>query len=198
MTGLLVLASGIITLAAGAVYMIHARREHGPKVASFIAWTALTAVGAVSSLAAGQIPAAVYLLADAAMSAATIALIVRRGDWAPDPLDWVCLAGAAAGLALLVLARSPALATAATVIADLFAVVPVTVHAWRRPREEPWAAFAGWAAGAALALIAALAAGQYGITAIAYPAYLLLATGAVAVILLARRARRSDPALSAP
>ena len=81
MTGLLVIASGAVTLAGGGAYLRHARRETRPQVVSWVIWTVLTAVLAVSSLLTGQVPAAVYLLANGAMGAATLAIVIRRGDW---------------------------------------------------------------------------------------------------------------------
>ena len=191
MGGLLVIASGVVTLAAGIVYFLHARRETRPQVVSWATWTVLTVILAVSSLLTGQYPAAVYVAADGAMGAATLAVVMRRGDWALGPLDWVCGAGAAVALVLLAAARSPAAATIAAVAADACACGPTLAHAWREPREEPWTAFAGWAAGGVLALAAALHGGHHGITAVVSPAYLVAATGTVAVVILARRACRN-------
>lgn len=187
MTGLLTAASAGITLAGGFVYLLHARREARPQVVSWVIWTVLAVILAASSLITGQVPAAVYVAADGAMGAAALVVVIRRGDWTLEPLDWVCGAGAAASLVLLAAAQSPSAATIAAVTADAFACGPTVTHAWKKPREEPWLAFAGWTAGGALALAAALAGRHHGITAVVSPAYLLVANGAVAAVILARR-----------
>ena len=185
MNRLLVTASGVITLAAGAVYVRSAIREAEPQIVSWLVWTALLVIGACSSLAGGQVPAAVYVLACAAMCAAVVLLVIRRGTWKPGPLGWACLAGAVAGLVLLIFTRAPSLTIAVTVAVDFTAYVPTMAHAWRAPGEEPWAAYALFAAGAALALAAA---DRHVFTAVAYPLYLLIADTAVAVMIAGRRA----------
>ena len=197
MTGLLVIASGAVTLAGGGAYLRHARRETRPQVVSWVIWTVLTAVLAVSSLLTGQVPAAVYLLANGAMGAATLAIVIRRGDWTLSLADRACGAGAVIALVLLAAARSPAAATIAAVAADACACGLTLAHAWREPGEEPWTAFAGWAAGGALALAAALAAGQHGVTAVIAPAYLLAADGGTAAVILVRGRRVAGRAADA-
>ncbi len=187
MTRLLVIASGGITLAAGAVYARSVIREAEPQVVSWLVWTALLVTGAVSSLDSGQVPAAVYVLACAAMCAAVVVLVARRGSWRPGPLGWACLAGAAAGLVLLVYARAPSLVLGITVAVDFIAYLPTVAHAWREPHEEPWIAYGLFAGGAALALAAA---DLHVFTAVAYPAYLAVADAAVTVLILARRRRQ--------
>jgi hypothetical protein len=58
------------------------------------------------------------------------------------------------------------------------------VHAWRKPHEETWSAYALYAAAAWLALAVA----DFGVfAAVAYPAYLAVADTAVTGIILARR-----------
>ncbi len=199
MNRLLVVVSGAVTLTAGAVYVRSAVREARPQMVSWLAWTALLLVGATSSLSMGQLPSGVYVLACAAMCAAVVVIVFRRGTWKTGPLGWACLAGAAAGLLLLTVVRSPSAATAITVAVDFIAYIPTGVHAWQEPREEPWTAFAGFAAGAALALAAAgwtsfPAMGWGSMPAIAYPLYLAAADTVVATMILGRRAalRRAD------
>ncbi len=199
MNRLLVVVSGAVTLTAGAVYVRSAVREARPQMVSWLAWTALLLVGATSSLSMGQLPSGVYVLACAAMCAAVVVIVFRRGTWKTGPLGWACLAGAAAGLLLLTVVRSPSAATAITVAVDFIAYIPTGVHAWQEPREEPWTAFAGFAAGAALALAAAgwtsfPAMGWGSMPAIAYPLYLAAADTVVAAMILGRRAalRQAD------
>jgi len=60
--------------------------------------------------------------------------------------------------------------------ADLIAYIPTMVHAWRKPHEETWSAYALYAAAAWLALAVA----DFGVfAAVAYPAYLAVADTAV-------------------
>ena len=187
MTGLLTAASVAVTLAGGVIYLLHTRRETRPELVSWVIWTFLAGILVTSSAVTGRVPAAAFVAADGIMGAATVAVVLRRGDWSLGLVDWACAIGAAVALALLTVARSPAAATVAAIAADWCACMPTLGHAWKKPREEPWLAFAGWAAGGMLALAAALPGAHHEITAVGPPAYLLLANGAVAVVILARR-----------
>jgi hypothetical protein len=116
---------------------------------------------------------------------ALVAVLALRGaDLAFRRLDFLCLAGAVAGLVLLATVRAPAAAVAVSVAADLIAYIPTMVHAWREPHEETWSAYALYAAAAWLALAVA----DFGVfTAVAYPAYLAVADTGMTGIIRARR-----------
>jgi len=200
LTGFLVIASAVLGLAAAAPYIRDVRRRRTvPQAASWLAWSALFTVAGASALDAGQVPAAACTLACAAGAAVIAVLALRYGDRAFSALDGICLAGAAAGLALLLAARSPALAVTATLAVDAVAYVPTAVHAWRIPREETWSTYAMSATGAGMALAAAairIAPGLAPVAGMAYPAYLLAADGGVAVMIAARRWRTAVVPLS--
>ena len=115
-----------------------------PRVASWGIWAVVQAVGTVSAFGARQLPAACYTLFCAAGCAAVVFLGWRHGSRDFGPLDAVCLALAAEGVALLAVAAAwPRLvpmswAVAVSVGTDFLAYLPTFGHAWRKPDEEPW------------------------------------------------------------
>lgn len=197
MTRVYVAASAVLTFAAAVPYMIQTLRgTTKPQVVSWGIWTAITAIGGVAALASHQIPAAVLGLACAAECAVIAVLGLREQVYSFSRLDACCLAGAVAGLVLLLVARAAA-AIAATITADFIAFVPTIIHSWRMPSEETCSSYVLYAAGGALIL---LCADFRVFAAVAYPLYLVAADSTLACMILARRAvlrpRRWAPALS--
>ena len=172
-----------------------------PRIASWGIWAVVQAVGTVSAFAAGQLPGACYTLLCAAGCAAVVVLGWRYGSRDFGPLDAVCVALAAEGVALLAVAAAlPRLvpmswAVAVSVATDFLAYLPTFHHAWRRPDEEPWLPYALFGAAAALVLWVA----DYRVLAgVIYPMYLFAADAAMVVMILAsphgRAACRRRPA----
>jgi hypothetical protein len=178
-----------------------------PVVMSWLVWTAILAIGGAASMSTGQLPATVFTFALAAecglVAVLAMCIPVARRD---EPyrvalgrrrirLDVLCLPGAVAGLVLLAVVRAPGPAVAVSVGTDFIACVPTVVHSWGFPYSEAWSSYAwsGMSAAAALA-----AARHLTMTAVAYPAYLVVAdTVTTAVILSRRRARQSRESPSA-
>jgi len=181
-------ASSALTAVAALPYIldiVHGRAR--PRVASWGIWAVVQAVGAVSAFGARQLPAACYMLFCAAGCAAVVLLGWRHGSRDFGPLDAVCVALAAEGVALLaVAAAQPRLvpmswAVAVSVGTDFLAYLPTFGHAWRKPDEEPWLPYALFGAAAALVLWIA----DYRIlTGVIYPMYLFAADAAMVVMIL--------------
>ncbi len=180
-----------------------------PQAVSWAIWAGIMAIGGASSLTARQWPSAGYTLACSAECGLIALLALRIPARYRDPpvrvplprgkairLDLICCAGGVAGLSLLALAHDPAAAVTASVATDVIAYIPTMVHAWQEPHEETWLTYAGYAAGALLSL-AAVAIRDPGnlltATAAAYPAYLLVADGSVAVMIRFRRRAARGP-----
>jgi hypothetical protein len=194
----LVIASAVLS-AAGSVPVIRntLRGKDKPVPVSWLLWAGILAIGGVAALDAGQVPAAVYLIACAAECALVGVLALRIPAADRDPpvtvrlpraghirLDLICLAGGVVGLVLLAAVRAPGAAVAVSVATDLLAYIPTMVHAWHEPGQETWSTYALYASGALLALVVA---DHRVFAAVAYPAYLLVADTAVSYIILTRR-----------
>jgi hypothetical protein len=177
-------------------------RAAKPVVMSWLIWTAILTVGGVAALSTGQLAAAVFTLAQAAGCGlvAVLAMCVPVGQ-RDDPyrvplgrrrvrLDVLCLPGAIAGLVLLAVLRAPGLAVAVCVTTDMLAYVPTVEHSWRFPFSEAWSSYAWYGVSAAAALAAAA---HFTVTAVAYPAFLVLAETVTTAVILTRRSVIAPP-----
>ena len=198
-----IVTSSALTALAALPYILEIVRGRArPRVASWGIWTVVQVVGTVSAFTARQLPGACYTLFCAAGCAAVVVLGWRYGSRDFGPLDAVCVALAAEGVALLAVAAAlPRLvpmswAVAVSVATDFLAYLPTFRHAWRRPDEEPWLPYALFGAAAALVLWVA----DYQVLAgVIYPLY-LFAADAVMVIMILLSPHGSDrrPAASRP
>jgi hypothetical protein len=185
MTDILIILSGLVTLAAALPYLREtASGQTKPRVASWLIWGAITAIGATAAFTQHQIPAAIYALL-CAFECFAIALIgLRQGDLRLAWLDSICLIGAIAGLVALILARSPEIALMTVLITDFLGSIPTIVHAWGSPGEETLSTYSLNTLGSGIIL---LAANIHIFTAIGYPLYLFILDGALASIIFVRR-----------
>jgi hypothetical protein len=183
-----IVASSALTAAAALPYILDIVRGRArPRVASWGIWTVVQAVGTVSAFGARQLPGACYTLFCAAGCAAVVVLGWRYGSRDFGPLDAVCVALAAEGVALLAVAAAlPRLvpmswAVAVSVVTDFLAYLPTFRHAWLRPEEEPWLPYGLFGVAAALVLWVA----DYRILAgVIYPMYLFAADAAMVIMIL--------------
>jgi hypothetical protein len=198
-----IVASSALTAVAALPYILDITRGRArPRVASWGIWTVVQAVGTVSAFTARQLPGACYTLVCAAGCAAVVFLGWRHGSRDFGPLDAVCVALAAEGVALLAVAAAlPRLvpmswAVAVSVGTDFLAYLPTFRHAWLRPDEEPWLPYGLFGAAAALVLWVA----DYRVLAgVIYPLYLFAADAAmVLMILLSPHGRESRLLASRP
>jgi hypothetical protein len=178
-------------------------RAARPVVMSWVIWTAILAVGGAASASTRQLPAAMFTLAQAAECGLVAVLAMRipiarrdqparvRLGWRPVRLDVLCLPGAVAGLVLLAVVRAPGPAVAVSVGTDVLAYVPTVSHAWHHPYSEAWGSYGWYAVSAAAALTAAR---HLTITAVGYPAWLVLAETVTTAVILHRRGLRASPA----
>jgi hypothetical protein len=177
-------------------------RAAKPVVMSWVIWTAILAIGGAAALSTGQLAAAVFTLAQAAQCGLVALLAMRvpvgrREEPYRVPLgrrrvrlDVLCLPGAVAGLVLLVALRNPGLAVVVCVATEVLAYVPTVAHSWGFPYSEPWPSYAWYAVSAAAALAAAA---HLTVTAVAYPAFLILAETVTTAVILIRRSVTAPP-----
>jgi hypothetical protein len=170
-----------------------------PVVLSWLIWTAILVIGGAASVFTRQLPAAVFTLALAAECGLVTVLAMRIPvAWRDEPyrvqlgrrrirLDVLCLPGAVAGLVLLAAVRAPGPAVAVSLGTDVAATIPTVAHSWSFPYREAWSSYAWYGVSAAAALAAAR---HLTITAVGYPAYLVIADTATAAVILSRRRPR--------
>lgn len=182
-------------------------RAAKPVVMSWVIWTAILAIGGAAALSTGQLAAAVFTLAQSAQCGvvAVLAMCVpveQREDPYRVPvgrrrvrLDVLCLPGAVAGLVSLAVLRAPGPAVAVCVATDVLAYVPTVAHSWGFPFSEAWSSYAWYAVSAAAALAAAA---HFTVTAVAYPAYLVLAETVTTAVILTRRSVTTPPTGARP
>jgi len=116
MTTAALAASGLLIAIGSVPYLIETVRGTAkPQVVSWAVWAALLAIGSAAALSSGQVPAAVYGGLCACVDALVAVLALRWADLALRRLDFLCLAGAVAGLVLLATVRAPAAAVAVSV-----------------------------------------------------------------------------------
>jgi hypothetical protein len=178
-------------------------RAARPVVMSWVIWTAILAIGGAASALTGQLPAAVFTLAQAAECGLVAVLamcipVAQRDEPARVPLggrgvrlDMLCLPGAVTGLVLLAVLRAPAPAVAVSIGTDVLAYVPTVSHSWRQPYSEAWDSYGWYAVSAAAALAAAR---HLTITAVGYPAWLVLAETVTTTVIVCRRSVTVSPA----
>ena len=122
-------------------------------------------------------------------------LSIRRGVGGTSRFDVVLLAIAASGVVGWYVAGDPTIATICVVLSDLVAVVMMMPKTYADPYSETLSAYVMSAASGACALVAV---GSLDFGLLVYPAYIVCADLAVAVVVLAQRPRAPHPAEEAP
>jgi hypothetical protein len=190
----LMVASSILATCGIVPYLRETvRRTTRPRLVTWGTWSLLTAVAGTASASVGDYPSAVFSFVGTVATAAVVAVGVRFGDRAIGALDAACLVLVVVGVAAWLTLDQPGLAVLAACLIDFVGLVPTAVHAWRRPEEETATTFALVAAGGACAGLAAW--GELTVTALAYPTYVALSMGAVALLTL--RGTPVEPARTA-
>jgi hypothetical protein len=186
----LIIISAVLGLYAAVPYIRDVwRGKTIPAIASWIAWSALFGVGSASAATVGQLPTTANCGA-CSLGAATIALLsIRRGNRSLSKYDIWCLAGAIAGLCLLVIAKSPVLSIAALVSTDGIAYIPTARNIIKHPFEETLSTYVYSAIAALAAFMAAALLRHYNFTSITYPVYLVAADSSAALIIAISRKR---------
>lgn len=181
----LVVASSLLGTAS-AVPCIRAtlRGTAQPPLVMWATWCALTALAGFASASSGDYPSAVFALVGTLATGAVVVIAFRAGDRAFSALDAVCVALLVPGLVVWQTLHAPQVAVLTACLIDLVGVISALPTLWRRPDQQPTSTFALICAGG---LCAALAAwGSWSITALAYPIYVAVSTGAMALLTLRR------------
>lgn len=194
MRTVLVALSSILTICSTIPYVIEIiKGKVKPRVVSWFTWSLLTGIAGAASLSDKQYPAAILMFFATTETAVIVLLGLRFGERKFTRLDTFCQSGAILGLALWLLFNTPAVAVVATVAIDLIGAVPTIKHSWERPFEEAALTFFLGMAGA---LCTVLSAGNWKITAVAYPVYIVFINILLTLIILGRGkyGNRGEPA----
>jgi hypothetical protein len=149
-------------------------------------------MAATASASGGDWPAAVLAGVGTAATATIVAVGWRTGVRDTGKFDVACALLVAAGLATWWYTNNPGTAVLMACLVDLVGLAPTLAHVWTHPKEESTAAYALIAAGGLCSVLAAW--GTWTITAMAYPVYVTVSTGAVAALTL----RRVSPTPAGP
>jgi len=184
MRNVLSVASIILAIGAGIPYIfdIIARRTK-PNIVTWFTWTLLTAVATAAAFSAHQPRSAVLTMATSFGTFLVVVLGLKYGIAKFSLFDGLCQAGVIVGLVLWFIFNSPLIAIVASVVIDFIGLLPTLRHSWIKPGEETWETF-GIAFLAALLTVISIR--TFSITGILFPAYLVFADGALAVIIFFR------------
>lgn len=178
--------AGLASLVGTAPYVRDVvARSTRPQRGTWLIWSLLAVVVCLSQRADGATWSVVMAAAHAAGNGLVLALAVRLGIGGLSRQELMLVAVAGAGVTGWLVADDPLVATVCVVVADLIAVAMMVPKTWRDPDSETLSTFALASAGGALA---AASVGALEPSLLLYPAYYCLANGALALLILGRRA----------
>jgi len=163
-------------------------RSTRPQRGTWLIWSMLAIVVGLSQRADGATWSVVMAGAHAAGNGLVLALAVRYGTGRLSRQELALVAVAGAGVTGWVLADDPLVATVCVVAADLVALAMMVPKTWRDPGSETLSTFALASVGGALAVASV---GALEPSLLLYPAYYCLANGALALLIVGRRAAYS-------
>jgi hypothetical protein len=163
-------------------------RSTRPQRGTWLIWSLLAIVVCLSQRADGATWSVVMAGAHAAGNGLVLALSLRVGTGGPSRQELMVVAVAGAGVTGWLVVEDPLVATVCVVVADLVAVAMMVPKTWRDPDSETLSTFALASVGGALA---AVSVGALEPSLLLYPAYYCLANGALALLILGRRAAYS-------
>jgi hypothetical protein len=153
---------------------------------TWLIWAVLAIVVCASQRADGASWSLLMAATQAVLTSVIFALAIRRGVGALGAGERAMLAVAAGGVVGWMLAGEPVVATACVVAADLIGVGMMVPKTYRDPDSETLATFALASVAGALA---AGAVGRLDVSLLLYPLYFCVANGAIALLIVSRRAR---------
>jgi hypothetical protein len=156
-----------------------------PHRGTWLIWGVLAIVVCLSQHADGASWSLIMAGSQAVLTAIVFVLAIRRGEGGVSRLDALMIAVAAGGLSGWILAGEPLVATVCVVAADSIGVALMVPKTYRDPDSETLVTFAL----ASLAgVLAAAAVASLDTSLLLYPAYYCLANGAIALLIVRRRA----------
>ena len=166
-----------------------------PHRGSWLVWAVVGVVAALSHGAEGGRWSLLVLWTQAATSLLVLALAVPYGVGRPTAGNAALLGVAAAGVTGWVVLDDPLAATVSVVLADAAGILVMLPKSWADPWSEGLTLYALVGVTGVLGM---LAAGEWSLGLLLFPAYLVLVNPGLAAVLLWRRRRLSRPAASGP
>ncbi len=160
------------------------KKRTKPNIVSWFTWTVLSSIATAAAFVAHEPKTAGLALAYAVMTVLVVALSLKYGKAKFTLFDGFCQLGAVAGLVLWLIFNSPTIALVAVVVIDFIGVLPTLRHSWADPAEETWQSFA---IGTIAEILILISLTSFNINSLLYPAYLVLADGGVAFVVIYRR-----------
>ena len=165
-----------------------------PHRGTWLIWGVLAVVVCFSQYADGASWSLIMAAVQAVLTTGIFVLSIRRGEGGVSPVELLMIAIASAGVVGWIVADEPLVATACVVAADLLGAAMMVPKTYRDPESETLVTFAFASLGGALA---AGAVGAVDLSLLLYPAYYCVVNGAIALLIVHRRAVLATPAWSA-
>jgi hypothetical protein len=153
---------------------------------TWLIWAVLAIVVCASQRADGASWSLLMAAAQAVFTTVIFVLAIPRGEGTLGAGERAMLAVAAGGVVGWMLAGEPVVATACVVAADVIGVAMMVPKTYRDPDSETLATFVLASVAGALA---AGAVGRLDTSLLLYPVYFCVANGAIALLIVSRRAR---------
>ena len=177
--------AGVLQLVATAPYLRDVMRgTTTPQRSTWTIWMTLSLVVLSSQWASGASWSLVLIFGQVISCGGIFLLSLRRGVGGVSPLELALLGIAALGVVGWQVADDPTVATCSVVAADLIAVALMLPKTFRNPRSETLETYV---IGVVSTVFAVAAVGSGDLSLLIYPLYLLIADGAVAVMIFLRR-----------
>jgi hypothetical protein len=156
-----------------------------PHRGTWLIWGVLGVVVCLSQRADGASWSLVMAGSQAVLTVIIFLLAIRRGEGGVSRVDALMIAVAAGGVSGWLLADEPIVATLCVVAADLIGVALMIPKTYRDPDSETLVTFA---LASVAGILAAAAVATPDASLLLYPAYYCLANGAIALLIVRRRA----------
>jgi hypothetical protein len=193
MKTIFIVLSAVLTFVSIVPYIYDViRKKTKPRVVSWFNWSLLTGIATAAAFSDKQYPSAVLTLAVTLGTLTIVVFGLSYGDRKFESFDVICQLGAVLGLILWIVFKSPLVAVLATVGIDIVAGLPTYRHSWVKPGEETTITYV---VSTVASIFSLMALNRPDFLGIIYPAYLLLADGAISVILLSAPYRNRSNAL---
>jgi hypothetical protein len=161
-----------------------------PHRGTWLIWGVLAVVVCFSQYADGASWSLIMAAVQALLTTVIFVLSIRRGEGGVTPVELLMIAIASAGVVGWIVADEPLVATACVVAADLLGAAMMVPKTYRDPESETLVTFAFASLGGALA---AGSVGALDLSLLLYPAYYCVINGALALLIVHRRAVLAAP-----
>ena len=188
------ISAGLIGIADTIPYVRDTLRgSTRPHRGTWLIWGVLAVVVCLSQYADGASWSLIMAGVQAVLTTGIFVLSIRRGEGGVSRVEQLMIAIAGAGVLGWIVADEPLVATACVVAADLLGAAMMVPKTYRDPESETLVTFAFASVGGALA---AGAVGAIDLSLLLYPVYYCLVNGAIALLIVHRRAVLASPVWS--